>query len=44
MPTNLIVFQYNPDTMTRGFQQLGGSGGTVKELRQQGDNLDSVHG
>jgi hypothetical protein len=27
VPTNLIVFQYNPDTMTRGFQQLGGSDG-----------------
>lgn len=27
VPTNLIVFQYNPDTMTRGFQQLGGSEG-----------------
>lgn len=24
VPTNLIVFQYNPDGMTRGFQQLGG--------------------
>src|SRR5262249_17056996 len=24
VPTNLIVFQYNPDSMTRGFQQLGG--------------------
>ena len=27
VPTNLIVFQYNPDTMTRGFQQLGGRAG-----------------
>jgi hypothetical protein len=26
IPTNLIVFQYNPDTMTRSFQQAGGSG------------------
>lgn len=26
-PTNLIVFQYNPDTMSRSFQQLGGGGG-----------------
>lgn len=24
VPTNLIVFQYNPDGMTRGFQQAGG--------------------
>ena len=24
VPTNLIVFQYNPDGMTRGFRQLGG--------------------
>lgn len=24
IPTNLIVFQYNPDTMTRGFQAAGG--------------------
>lgn len=23
VPTNLIVFQYNPDTMTRSFEQLG---------------------
>ncbi len=26
IPTNLIVFQYNPDTMARGFQQTSGSG------------------
>jgi len=25
IPTNLIVFQYNPDTMTRGFEQVSGS-------------------
>ncbi len=27
VPTNLIVFQYNPDTMTRSFQPVGGGGG-----------------
>lgn len=27
VPTNLIVFQYNPDSMSRGFQQLGGRSG-----------------
>src|ERR1700752_3417575 len=27
VPTNLIVFQYNPDTMTRSFKPLGGGGG-----------------
>ena len=27
VPTNLIVFQYNPDTMARGFQPLGGREG-----------------
>jgi hypothetical protein len=26
VPTNLIVFQYNPDTMTRSFKPLGGAG------------------
>ena len=26
IPTNLIVFQYNPETMSRDFQQLSGSG------------------
>lgn len=27
VPTNLIVFQYNPETMTRSFKPLGGAGG-----------------
>jgi len=27
VPTNLIVFQYNPDTMTRSFKPVGGTGG-----------------
>lgn len=38
VPTNLIVFQYNPDAMTRGFQALGsqdsqlGAGDTLSSL------------
>lgn len=39
VPTNLIVFQYNPDGVTRGFQQQSGggdpreSGGDTQEAR-----------
>lgn len=31
IPTNLIVFQYNPDTMTRSFQQLSSSTSGTRE-------------
>lgn len=31
IPTNLIVFQYNPETMSRGFQPMGGSGKAAKQ-------------
>lgn len=31
IPTNLIVFQYNPETVTRGFQPAGGASATSQQ-------------
>jgi hypothetical protein len=33
VPTNLIVFQYNPDTITRSFTPLGGGGAGAQQSR-----------
>lgn len=39
IPTNLIVFQYNPESMSRTFQQLGGGG---EQNQSAGDSLPRV--
>jgi hypothetical protein len=36
IPTNLIVFQYNPETMTRSVQPTGGSTPSGQQQQQQG--------
>ena len=45
IPTNLIVFQYNPETMSRGFQQSGSGdpregGGDTRNLQQPIETFD----
>ncbi len=40
IPTNLIVFQYNPETMTRTFSPAGGGGSPGR--REAGDSLPRV--
>jgi len=41
VPTNLIVFQYNPETMTRGLQPTGGAGADAQQPGS-GDTLPTL--